>query len=112
MDIKNFESVEEAMRVIMSEDQDYILIRHTLVPGEKIKEHYHLKAKEAVILDSGSIVIGVGDERESIKLKKGGKVVVVRFPNKINHWLQAKTEVSYFVLRDRKDRNIYVKSNG
>lgn len=109
MNIKKFKSVEQAIRVNMFEDRDYILIRHTLQKGGEIKTHYHKKAGEAVIFDSGAVIIRVGNEEKTINLKKGEKVVVVKFPSKLNHWLLAKSKISYFVLRDRKDRNIYVK---
>ncbi len=41
MNISKYSNLEEAIKDITKEDRNYILIRHTLKPKEKVELHYH-----------------------------------------------------------------------
>jgi quercetin dioxygenase-like cupin family protein len=109
MNIKNYKNLKEALEAVVKDDRDYILIRHTLKKGDEIKRHYHEKANEWLILDSGCVQVRIGGEEKEVRPKKGD-TISLRFRSISKHSLLAKSNLSYFVLRDKKDNSIYVKN--
>ncbi len=106
METAVFESFKKALESLTIEDDEYVLVRHILKPGEKIKLHYHSKATEWLIIDKGIFDIQVGDEWKRGNLTY--QTTVFLFPKGENHTIKAVTEIEYFVLRDKKDKIIYV----
>ncbi len=107
METARFESFQKALESLTIEDDEYVLVRHILKPGEKVKPHYHLKATEWLIIDNGIFKVRVGDEWEDNNLIWQRKVFL--FPKGKKHAIEAITKIEYFVLRDRKDKTIYEK---
>jgi hypothetical protein len=108
MNAKIFKNLKTALEETVQKDRDYIFIRHTLKNGEGIRLHYHEKANEWVALDSGCVHIRVGKEEKEFCPEKG-EIIVIKLPKLSKHSLIAKSNLTYFVLRDQKDKTTYIK---
>ncbi len=107
METARFENFNKALESLTIEDDEYVLVRHILKPGEKVKPHYHPKATEWLIINKGIFHVKVDSEQKSGNLLN--EAVVVLFPKGKIHTIEAVTKIEYFVLRNKKDRTIYVK---
>jgi len=105
MEIRNYKNFKEAIEKITKESTDYIFVRHTLNPKDKIKLHYHNKANEFIIIDKGKFKIRLENEEKIFNLKN--QVIAIYLPKKQKHALLALTKISYFVFRDIEDITIY-----
>jgi len=111
MKINEYNSFQEAIRSLTQEDEEYILVRHVLKAGEKVKEHYHPRANEWIIVNivEGKLVIWLGDKMKKIDFSDYLSPVAIFLPAGVKHSLLAISPISYSVLRDRKDKTIYCK---
>ncbi len=107
METAVFESFKKAMESLTISNDEYVLVRHVLKPGEKVRLHCHPKATEWLIIDKGVFNVRVGDEWKSRNLIS--QTTVFLFPKGKIHTIEAITEIEYFVLRDKKDKTIYAK---
>ncbi len=109
MEMATFENFKKAMESLTIEDDEYVLTRHVLKSGEKIKLHYHPKATEWLIIDHGIGIfeVRVGDEWRGSYC--ASQATVFLFPKGKKHAIEAITKIEYFVLRDKKDKTVYVK---
>ena len=107
MEIKEYKNLEEAIRNIlfMKDDQEHILVRHSLQEGEKIGKHFHPKVDEYLILNDGRIKATLSGESRDIDAK--GKTLVIKFPKEHYHGLEALSWIRYLVLRTGDDEIIY-----
>lgn len=108
MKIKKYANFKKALEAIIKKDKDYFLVRHILQKGEKINLHFHKKANEWIIADSGKFAVKIGKEEKIFDIKN--QISVIYFPRKKAHDLQALSKISYLVLRDKKDKTIYYRS--
>jgi hypothetical protein len=109
MEIKLFASSEEAIWAVAKNHRCFQLYPHALEAGDEAGLHYHLKAREWLIATHGSFAVRL-DGHEQVSNLKEGPAVLIHFPPKSRHSLKALSKLRYFVLRDRRDRNIYVRS--
>jgi len=100
-----FANFKEAFRSLIIEDEEYVLVRHTLDLGEETGFHYHPEADEWLVINHGNFVAKLGNEEREFNLKR--RVTAVHFPGGQKHSLVALSRFSYFVLRDRKDATVY-----
>ena len=107
MEIAIFENFKKALESLTIGEDEYVLVRHLLSPREKVKPHYHPKATEWLIIDKGIFDVKIGNEQRSGNLTN--QTTVFLFPKGKIHAIEAKTKIEYFVLRDKKDKTIYVK---
>lgn len=105
-----FKSLEGAISAVVKKDKDHILIMHRLKKGERIKSHYHPVANEWLIIKGGSFeaLYGSKDVVESENLEKD-RFCLLHFPARTEHAFLAKSNLRYWVLRDRKDKIVYPK---
>ncbi len=106
METAIFESFKKALESLTFEDDEYILVRHLLKSEKEIKLHYHPEATEWLIIDNG--IFDVQIENELKRYRRTYQTTVFLFPKGKNHNIKAVTEIEYFVLRDKKDKTIYV----
>ncbi len=115
MHIKKYLNLEEALKSITQEDKNYILIRHTLKPKEKVGFHYH-ETDEWIIFNNGQCEIvfkkferigftGVAEfeiktETVGFDLTENQCFFVVFVPKGHAHELLAISDISYWVLRN------------
>ena len=111
MKTQTFGDFRKALESLIAEDGEYVLVRHVLKSGEKIKLHYHPNATEWLIFNRGIINIRVGKEKKSFNSSDilSLQEAVFLFPKGKIHAIEARTEIKYFVLRDKKDKTIYAK---
>ena len=107
MEMATFESFKKAMESLTISDDEYVIVRHLLEPGKKVRPHYHPKATEWLIIDKGVFDVKVENERRSGNLTS--QTTVFLFPKGKIHTIEAITKIEYFVLRDKKDKTIYAK---
>ena len=107
METAIFENSKKAMESLTIQDDEYIIIRHLLKPGKKVRPHYHPKATEWLIIDKGIFDVMVGGEWKSGNMTY--QTTVFLFPRRKVHTIEAITEIEYFVLRNKPDKTIYVK---
>ncbi len=105
-----FENLKKALESLMFGDDEYVLVRHVVNSGEKIKPHYHPRATEWLIIDQGVFDVKVENEWLSGNLMY--QTTVFLFPKGKIHAIEAKTKIEYLVLRDKKDKTIYAKEGG
>jgi quercetin dioxygenase-like cupin family protein len=101
-----YKTREEALEKITKEDRDYIFLKHSFKQGEIVKPHYHPKANEWIIFDSGMCEVSLNSEIKEFKSK--GQALAIYFPRRKIHSLICMTDISYWVLRSKKDKIIYV----
>jgi quercetin dioxygenase-like cupin family protein len=106
MIVREYPTFEEALLSVITEEKQYILVRHTLGAGEKIKPHYHPNAREWIIVHN--TICTVTMERVKKTFSPEGKYLVISFLPKKVHSFQVHVPVSYFVVRDRKDKTIFL----
>ena len=111
MEVAVFQNLTEAMKSLMIEDDEYILVMHTLKAGEEIKMHYHPKATEWLIIGAGIFEVTIEKEKKIFDSSEllAHNMRVFLFPRGEKHMLVAITPIKYFVLRNKKDKTIYVK---
>ncbi|MFA5355635.1 MAG: hypothetical protein WC302_02835 [Candidatus Paceibacterota bacterium] len=107
MKIKEYKNLAEAIDGTIKRDKDYILLKHSLGKGTEIKTHFHKRANEFIVIDSGKLIIKLGKEEKLFNLKN--KAVSILFPKQRVHSLLAISPITYFVIRDKKDISIYKK---
>jgi len=105
-----YKTREEALEEITKEDKDYIFLKHSFKEGREIKEHYHPKANEWIIFNSGECEIGLNSELGIFA--PHSNALAIHFPKGKIHGLICLTDISYWVLRDRKDKTIYKRFGG
>lgn len=113
MDIKDYKSLKEALDNFLAPDKEYVLIKHSLGQGEDVKPHYHEKANEWIVADSGKFVVASGEEKQEIDLMDSeGLTKVICLPKGKRHSFVALSDVSYFVVRDQVDDQAFFSVNG
>jgi len=112
METAIFENLKKALESLTIEDDEYTLVRHILKPGKKTRLHYHPKATEWLIIDNGIFdvqVEGIDGFSELRRCQIIYQTKIFLFPKRRKHAIKAITEIEYFVLRDKKDKTVYVK---
>lgn len=109
MKIKKHKNFKEALEDITKKDKEYVFVRHSLRAGREIKKHFHKKANEFLVIDSGKFKVELGKEGKTFNLKK--QAISIIFPKNKKHSLSALSPISYFVIRDKKDISIYERKN-
>lgn len=113
METTVFKNFRKALESLTLEDDEYILVRHILKAGERVEPHYHPKATEWMIINKGILDYVVVNEEyknfNSAKRLVADEEMVFLFPRGKLHSIKAFTDVEYFVLRDKKDKTVYVK---
>lgn len=110
MDSKTYRTLSEALVSILKTDATFSVVQHALKHGEVIKPHYHAKAHEWVVIGQGVVQVLAGRKCETFKIgNRNNMKVVIHFPPKELHMLVAEDDVTYFVIRDLKERSIYQK---
>jgi len=107
MKIKRYKNITEAIESIIKKDKEYVLIKHSLGVGREIKTHFHRKANEFIVIDSGKFEIRIEKEIRVFNLKK--KATTIFFPKNKKHSLLTISSISYFVIRDERDVSVYKK---
>ena len=102
---KYYSTLEELLGNLTKKDKDYILVRHDFKKGDVVKPHYHPEANEWALFRNGKVEIIL--ESETATVQSSGKYFVVHFPKTKFHGLKCLTDISYFVLRDKKDKTKY-----
>jgi len=105
MEFRNYDSLKGALSDILRKDADYYIVRHELKKGKGINRHYHPKANEWLIIDSGKFEVRIDDKRESFNVKN--KIHVFKFMVSVKHAFYAASDISYFVIRDVEDETIF-----
>jgi len=106
MKVREYSTFEEALKSIITEEKQYFLIRHTLEAGEKIRPHYHPNAHEWIIVHN--TICTVTMERVKKTFSAEHIYLLISFPKKKTHSFEVHVPVSYFVVRDRKDKTVYI----
>jgi quercetin dioxygenase-like cupin family protein len=106
--IANYANLEGALRDLVKDDEEYVLVKHTLRADEKIGLHYHKHANEWVIVLSGMFDIEIEGEKNIVSTILADWVRVVHFPVGKKHSFRAVSPGTYFVLRDRQDESVFV----
>lgn len=108
MDINKFKNIEDAIWSCVKNHKRYDIIPHALKKGEKAEPHYHRKANEWLIISNGKFLLSIGDEQKQFDLNN--QIIVVRIPRRKKHSLVVfSKKIKYFVIRDKADRNIYIR---
>ncbi len=107
MEIREFNNFKDAFQSLMPESRECVFVRHSLEPKEEIKLHYHPKANEWLVINRGRFVVTLESEEQEFWLKR--RVMAIRFSAKQKHALATKSKISFFVLRDRADKTIYME---
>ena len=102
---KYYSTLEELLGNLTKKDKDYILVQHDFKKGEVVKPHYHPEANEWVIFRNGKVEITL--ELETATVQSSEEYSVVYFPKNKFHGLKCLTDISYLVLRDKKDKTKY-----
>ena len=105
MEKNHFTSLEKALEVIVVDEQDHVLLHHTLTPGEDVDKHYHPKVDEYLLLNSGRVVVSLENATEEIA--PINEWVTIKFPAGKMHELRALENTSYYVLRTGYDELIW-----
>lgn len=103
--VRQYRNLEEALGSLIKEDKDFIIIQHALKLGDRIELHWHNLANEWVLISEGKVEIEISGQR--LELEGMGGTAAVLFPRGKEHSLVARSDISYFVLRDKKDRTVY-----
>ncbi len=107
MEVKHYKNLKEAFETLFKPDKNYIMIKHSLMPGEIVKIHLHKKANEWVVIDNGEFIAFVGNEEQTLDLKN--EVVSIMFPQGVKHTIRALVPITYYVIRDCEDESVYVE---
>lgn len=107
MEIEIYRNLERALEDIITPDQDWTILYHRMNAGEFTQTHLHKLAHEYIIFHYGQFQLTVGDEKKDFDLK-GKHPIVIHLPPNLPHALIAVTQLSYFVLRDRRDETFYI----
>jgi hypothetical protein len=100
VEIKYYNSPEEAERKLRQKEVEHLIVDHELEAGEEIAPDFH-KSNEWVIFGPGSgrFKIWIIGRERLIKLDSR-KTTVIFIPKGKVHSLRALTNLSYTVLRD------------
>jgi hypothetical protein len=107
--INYHKTFQEAFKSSIKNDIDYILIRHALAKGETIEKHKHKNAEEWIVFEKGNLEIIIDSQKQKIDTTSLAEVCSVHFPKGTIHGLKALESMSYFVIRDKKDKIVYIK---
>lgn len=110
MEIKWYRDRDMAIDAIIGEDQEFVVVRHIVAPGEVIKTHFHPKAMEWIIIHGGTAAISIKEDgqihRQHISAAK--KAAAICIPKEYKHSLQnGDSTTAYLVIRDMDDEIIY-----
>ena len=109
IDYFHYKALNSAL-VMLQLDQEYIIIRHMLLAGKKVRLHRHPKANEWLVIGKQSdgtagFVVTIGEKSQKFLITEGE--VVIDFPKNTMHSIEAITDIAYFVVRDKKDKTVY-----
>lgn len=107
MEVKTFKNSEEAIWSFVKNHRGYHLYPHKFETRGEAEFHYHRKAQEWLIVSQGKFILWLGDENRTFDLKKDQGAIVIHLPRGKKHALMALSKIKYFVIRDKKDQNIY-----
>lgn len=108
--IETHPDLNSALRGIIPVDKTYEIVWHNLKAGEKIRAHYHEVAREWIIATQGKFKVIIDGVVCIFNLTYKKKLsIFIPLPRKSIHSLIAQTDISYFVVRDKKDRINYPK---
>lgn len=114
METAVFKNFRKALESLTLQDDEYILIRHLLKAGERVEPHCHPKATEWIIINKGIIDVSVGEEYKNFNSSSrlvADEEMVFLFPKTKIHSIKAFTDIEYFVLRNKKDKTVYMKGD-
>lgn len=106
MNIKYFPNIEDAIWSFAANHRCHYLYPHKLAAGEKAEQHYHRKANEWLIISKGEFKFSAGFDLVTFDLD-GRSAIAIKIPVGEKHSLIALSGIKYFVIRDKKDRNVY-----
>jgi quercetin dioxygenase-like cupin family protein len=116
LESRQFQCLKSVLAHLTKKDDEYVFIRHTLKAGKRVRAHYHPRAHETLIIFKGNFAVRFGQKAGPLEKQEfyfditdSGKIQVISFKPGEVHAFIARTKVSYFVLRDRKDKTVYVK---
>ena len=112
MSIKSFQihlSLADALCSVIPAEKTYQVVRHKLKAGEKVRAHYHKIAREWIVINQGQFEVIIDEVINDFDPNFVEEFIVIPLPKKSVHAFTAKTDVSYFVIRDKKDRIYYPK---
>jgi mannose-6-phosphate isomerase-like protein (cupin superfamily) len=101
-----YKNQKEGLDAVTKNDKTYQLVKHSLKAGEEIRFHLHKKAREWIIIEAGTLTIKFVYRKilkEYVLLVGKNTAVVIYFPKKQPHYLEAHEDLKYYVVRDRKD---------
>lgn len=104
---KIYENSYDALNNIIGLDKSYIVIRHDFPKNTSVLLHFHPKANETIIVNSGVFVANLDFVQEKFDIKQ---TTTLNFPAGHIHSLKTLTDVSYLVLRDVDDKLIYLST--
>jgi mannose-6-phosphate isomerase-like protein (cupin superfamily) len=85
-------------------DQDYSIVRHRLLPGQKFDKHFHRVDETIIVLDgSGRLIVG-RDEKEIYSRPTLSTFYMHTIPAWKKHTLVPLTEITYLVIRPKSQR--------
>ena len=102
-----YPNLKTALKQVMTEDKDYVLVKHDFPAGEIVGEHFHPSVNEWAFFSSGSFEATIDFEKEIITAGKGTSAIY--FPKAHVHGLRCITDMSYLVLREGNDKIIYLE---
>jgi quercetin dioxygenase-like cupin family protein len=102
--INNYETLAEALRTILKDDEEYVLVRHDFSESDVVEKHIHPNVNEWIIFNSGKFEVALGLEKKVIEARGFSSVY---FPKGEVHGIRCFTNISYFVVRDGKDDIVY-----
>jgi quercetin dioxygenase-like cupin family protein len=104
---KSYKNLKEAIESTLKPDVEHHVVTHKLPKGFVIGKHYHPKAHEWVIADSGSFEFFYEKKWHTIKPAKND-VKVISVPPKTIHDLKSSSSTTYIVIRDRKAEYVFI----
>ena len=105
MKIQEAKNAEEAIWSFVKNHRGYVLYPHELAAGEMADLHYHRRANEWLVISNGSFEVELAGEKKTFERLNG--TIIIHFPKGRRHGLLAHSKIKYFVIRDKKDRNVY-----
>lgn len=104
--IKTYKSLEKALKSILPEDKEYLIVRHDIPSSEIIGEHFHPDVDEWMIFTRGKINVWLDLDKYLFDTNKS--VHVIKFPKDCIHGVRCNLALSYFVVREGFDKIIYL----
>jgi quercetin dioxygenase-like cupin family protein len=102
-----FRNAMEAIWSFAKNHRSYLIVAHRMKAGDSVGLHYHRRANEWLVADSGRFILTLGDEERTIYLT--GQTVTIFIPRMVMHSITILEDMKYLVLRDKTDRTVYVK---